>query len=863
MTSTIQTAMDLHRQGRLKEAEVHYRNLLASAPSQFETLHLYGILKLQQGEFPEALTLISRAIDLNPSSLETRANLAAALVNLGRSAEAVEHCNAVLVRTPQDPGTLFNRGIAMMQMERNDDAFRDFSSVLAIDPNYANALYSRADVLVRLACHQEALADLDRLLELAPYHADALAKRGTILARLGRDAEAEATLDRALQAAPDHVAALANRGLALAHQHRFMEAFASLDRALTVGPDHADAHINRGHVLTEIGRPEDALECYRQATALDPNSREGWCSLGMTEARLGRHDDALASLERGVALSPDDVGALICLGDVLRALGRHDEALSRYDRALTLAPDDLWSLKGRSAALIALDRPDEALESLDAVFALVPPDADMLSDRGGLLRMLNRHDEALADLNRALQIEPDHVAALNHRGAVLLEFGRPAEAVQNYRQALAINPAPDIHSNLIAALSLDPVAVAADHQAERLQWNEQYARVFTADIAQHRNVPDPDRRLRIGYVSGSGRRYTAALARSILFCDSNNFEAVVYGHTAPGDAIGARMRLGVDLWRDIAGCSDEDVAQLIRQDNIDILVDPLGHRGGQRLLIFARKPAPIQVTGWGDPTGTGLATMDYLLADPVLVPPDQRHLLVEGVYDLPSFLGYWTPDQLPDPSPLPATERGFVTFGSFNGIAKIQDPLVRIWAEILRVLPEAMLVIQSARWSPDSARRVEIEQIFADEGVAEGRVEFRGASGRADQIAVYRDIDIALDPFPCGGAARTLDALWMGVPVVTRPGRTIASRLAAASLSALGLTDFIADGPRDYVDRAVALADDIGALAYLRLTLRGVLANSAIGDPVRYTRSVEAAYRAMWREWCASTASRSVEQAQR
>jgi predicted O-linked N-acetylglucosamine transferase (SPINDLY family) len=317
------------------------------------------------------------------------------------------------------------------------------------------------------------------------------------------------------------------------------------------------------------------------------------------------------------------------------------------------------------------------------------------------------------------------------------------------------------------------------------------------------------------------------------------------------------MRLSVDLWRDIEGHSDDDVAQLIRQDNVDILVDPLGHRGGQRLLVFARKPAPIQVTGWGDPTGTGLATMDYLLADPVLVPSNQRHLLVERVYDLPNCLGYWTPGQLPDPSPLPATERGFVTFGSFNRIAKIQDPVVRSWAEILRALPEAMLVIKSDQWSADADRHAEIEQLFADEGVAEGRVEFRGFTGRAEHFAAYREIDIALDPFPHGGGMATLDAVWMGVPVITRPGRTIPSRLAAASLTALGLTDFVAESPRDYVDRAVAIAEDIGALAYLRLTLRGVLANSVIGDPVRYTRAVEASYRAMWREWCASTASRS------
>jgi predicted O-linked N-acetylglucosamine transferase (SPINDLY family) len=245
---------------------------------------------------------------------------------------------------------------------------------------------------------------------------------------------------------------------------------------------------------------------------------------------------------------------------------------------------------------------------------------------------------------------------LGHRGAVLLDVGRPGEAVQSYRRALAIKPAPDIHSNLIVALNFDPVAVAADYQAERLQWDEQFARVFAADIARHRNLPDPDRRLRIGYISGSVRRQTAidALARAILFCDTNTFETVFYAGADLDDDISARMRLSVDLWRDIEGHSDDDVAQLIRQDNVDILVDPLGHWGGQRLLVFARKPAPIQVTGWGDPTGTGLATMDYLLADPVLVPTDQRHLLVERSRPATSVIGR----RIADPSPLPATERG-------------------------------------------------------------------------------------------------------------------------------------------------------------------------------------------------------------
>jgi len=254
----------------------------------------------------------------------------------------------------------------------------------------------------------------------------------------------------------------------------------------------------------------------------------------------------------------------------------------------------------------------------------------------------------------------------------------------------------------------------------------------------------------------------------------------------------------------------------------------------------------------GEPTGTGLKAMDYLLADPVLVPQSERGLLAEHVYDLPNFLSYSAPEALPLPGPLPAIANGYVTFGSFNRALKLQDPVLRCWAEILRAIPGAHLLLKLNQQSVNPAQRRRIETIFRDEGVALDRIELIGPTSRPDHFAAYQRVDIALDPFPHGGGMTTLDALWMGVPVITQSGKTISSRLAASSLTTLDLSDFIAADLAAYVRLATAKASNPTALADLRMNLRERVANSVIGDSKRYARAVEAAYREMWTRWCAS-----------
>ena len=482
-----------------------------------------------------------------------------------------------------------------------------------------------------------------------------------------------------------------------------------------------------------------------------------------------------------------------------------------------------------------------------------PDHADALQRLGVIECQRGRSENGIRLMETALLIDPRHAGALHNRGNAFFELARLPEAIKSYRQALAVRKDAHFHSNLIFALNFDERADAAQQQAERARWYEAYARTLAPAANRHGNDPDPNRRLRIGYVSAHFRAQAATYAFGgvIVSHDPDRFEVVCYSDTAKEDELTARFRASVHKWHRTTALSDQELSELIRSDRIDILVDCVGHMRGHRLFVFARKPAPIQVTAWGEPTGTGLKTIDYLFADPVLVPASERALLAERVYDLPNFLGHWQPDALPEPGAPPAVANGYVTFGAFNRYIKAQDPVLRTWAAILRALPRARLLLKWNEVALTEGQQARVNAIFAAEGVDGDRVRQQVRTERANHFAAYQDVDIMLDPFPHGGGITTLDALWMGVPVVTWRGSTISSRLAAASLTALNLTDFIASDVESYVRLAIAKASDVDSLAKMRAGLRERVAGSAIGDPKRYTRAVEAAYVDIWKAWCA------------
>jgi predicted O-linked N-acetylglucosamine transferase (SPINDLY family) len=701
----------------------------------------------------------------------------------------------------------------------------------------------------------EALASYDQAIALEPSNADYYYNRGNALKDLKQFDEAVTSYDRVIALNSDHAGAFYNRGNVLGQLKRFDESLASYQRVIALQPGHVEAHVNRGIVLHELKRFDEALASFDRALALKPDHVLACVNRGIALHELKRLDEALASFDIAIQSKSDCAEAFNFRGNTLQALKRLDEAIASYDKAIASRPNYAEAFSNRANALQQLRRFDEALGSCNRAIALRPNYAESYINRGIVLMEMMRLDEALASCDRALSVRPDYAEALSVRAAVLQAQGKIDDAITAYRYALNIRPDDvTIHTNLIFALNFDASASAVDRQNERARWNKRHAQQFVDNLGPHANDPDPYRRLRIGYLTNRFRRQAAAYAfGGVLLChDPGQVEVFCYSDNLQEDDVTARFRSRADQWRNTSGLSDDKLAELVRHDRIDILVDLVGHMAGHRLRVFARKPAPIQVTAWGEPTGTGLETMDYLLADPVLVPAAERALLTERVVDLPNFLGYWSPEPLPEPGPLPAIAQGHVTFGSFNRLDKILDPVINVWTMILHALPAARLVLKD-RILMDSNQRARIETAFATNGISAERLTLLGVSNRISHFSAYQKIDIALDCFPHSGGMTTLDALWMGVPVVTWPGRTISSRLAAASLSAIDLTDFIAADTESYVKLAVAKGSNLAALARLRASLRPHIAGSVVGDPQRYSRAVESAYRDMWRRWCAGT----------
>ena len=551
------------------------------------------------------------------------------------------------------------------------------------------------------------------------------------------------------------------------------------------------------------------------------------------------------------------------IGSAGRKLRRLAPAL--YDRVRAIEPGYARKLFNRGNALANAKRFGEALAYYERSLTIRPADVDALYNSFVMLRRLRRSDEALVRIDRALALKPDFAEGLISRGRVLRMQLDINNAIKCFRDAMKLRPGDSaLHSTLIFSLNFDPSASEADKQLERAEWDRRHAQKFRSQWRAHDNEPVPGRRVRIGYVSSYFRHDNAAygFANAILHHDPDRFELFCYSDTADEDDVTVRLRERVDQFHRTKQLSDDQLAELIRRDRIDILIDGVGHMAGNRLLVFARKPAPIQVSAWGEPTGTGLKSIDYLLAGPVLVPEYNRGLFAERVIvDLPNFTGFWTPDPLPDVGPLPALTRGHVTFGSFNRPVKMSEGTIRSWAAILRRLPDARLVLKHPQLAEPSLR-MRIAAAFRAEGVPPSVLTFLGGTDRISHFAAYNAIDIALDPFPHAGGMTTLDALWMGVPVVTWAGKTVSSRWAATSLAPLDLTDFIADSPESYIELAVAKAADLEALSQLRASLRTRMATSDFGDGPHYCRTVEAAYLMMWQCWCDEQSVRDCPQGQ-
>ena len=678
-----------------------------------------------------------------------------------------------------------------------------------------------------------------------------LLQQGLAHHKRGQRNLADSYYQKALAIEPNDPDALHYLGVLRHYEGRSSAAADLIAKAVSLRPNDAAASNNLGVVLDALCRREEAVKAYDRAIAIQPDYAEAWNNRGNAFLGLARPSQALESYDRALALKPDYAEAHNNRGIALHGLRRFAEAVTSFDRALEARTNYAEAFNNRGAALLALGDAAHALESFDRALVFNPDYAEALFNRGNTLIELKRYEAAIASYDCALAVRPDYTKALNNRGNTLKDQGRLEEAVASYQRALVVNPDyADAHSNLLFALHYMDRVSNEELLAEARRYGETSVRKEIPKT--HIHDRKPNRRLRIGYVSGNFRLHPVGffLASVLEAHNRDAVEVFCYSNGPKIDEMTNRLRGSADVWRNIVDMPDDAAATMIFDDRIDVLVDLAAHTSYNRLPMFALRPAPIQASWLGSPGPTGLAAIDYKLTDKFAVQPDEDHWYTEKVVRLPhARFCYSPPGYAPSPVDPPSLRRNFITFGSFNNITKVGPEVVKLWADVLDAVPRSRLFL---KWKAldDEATRRRFSDAFVAAGVAESRLVFQRHSAHADLMAQYGEIDIALDTFPYSGGLTTCEAFWMGVPVVTFTGDRAASRHLLGAFYDLGLSDCVANSAREYVERASALAQDPVRLSSLRSSLRARMAASPLGDGKRFTPALERGYQVMWERWC-------------
>lgn len=550
-------------------------------------------------------------------------------------------------------------------------------------------------------------------------------------------------------------------------------------------------------------------------------------------------------------MQPHDAAHHVDLGNSLRAKARFAEAEASYRRALALDPNSAAICNNLGAALKDRGKLDEAIDSYRQAIALDPNLASAHFNLGFALHRQSKSREAAESYRRAVAANPNLASAYMGLAHVLQSQGQPGEASAYYRRALELAPGiPAFHSFLLFCLQYDPAmtpgALLVEHRA--------FGASLPPAATGHTNPRDPDKRLNIGYIAPDLYAHPVGfmLMPVVAEHDRAKFAVHCYYGNPRVDGVTVFLKEHVENWRSTVGVDDAALAEMIRADGIDILVDLTGHTADNRLPVFARKPAPVQVSWAGYVGTTGLKAIDYLITDRWHSPPGSERYAVEKLVRLPDGYACWAmPSHAPAVGPLSAITPGAVTFGCFNNLTKVNPLVVALWSRLLRELPRSRLVLKTFALG-DATVQARIMTLFAAEDISPDRIVLEGASPHLGLLQRYNDIDIALDPFPYSGGLTTMEALWMGVPVVTMPGERFASRHSFSHLSNAGLDELVADGPETYLRIARELAHDLPRLAALRAGMRERLNASPLRRSKDYTRGYEAALRKMWKCWCDS-----------
>jgi len=817
LKSMAERAIALHRQGELGQAESLYRQILDSEPRLFGPRLYMGLLTLQQGRNAEACDFLGEAVQISPDDLNALMNYGMALRAAGRAEEAILVFDRALAIQPNMAEGFYNRGVALSDVRRFEMAVENYDRALALQPELVAAQVNRCMALAAMRRFDDAIAGYDRVLAMQPSNVLALVHRGLVHRTMGRPQAALADFDRALALDPGNVEAGYNRGVAMLDLERAGDALASFDAVLSAYHANAEVLNNRGVALWNLKRPAEALESYERALTLEPAFAEAWGNRGLALRDLRRYREALASFDQVLELEPNNAVAWNSRGNAQRDLKDQEGAIESYTRAIKARPDY----------------------------------ADALINRGYTYWSLKQNEAGCADVERGLALDPNYPFAQGELFHMRM-YSADWQDFDNRRaelERLVLAGKRAVQPFIFQAVVETPESA----QACSRTWAKDR---YPAMASRPHDPATRERRdkIRIGYVSGEFRQQATAVLMAGLYerHDREQFEIVAFDagysdHTP----MRARLEKAFDRWIEVAAYSDQEIADIVRDNEIDILVNLNGYFGETRMGVFAWRPAPVQVNYLGFPATLGASYIDYIIADTVVIPEEDRRFYDEQVVYLPG--SYQANDDrgremAPTPSRVEAglPETGFV-FCNFNNAYKLTPGTFDSWMRILAQVEGSLLwLLDSAAPYAENLRREAVKR-----GVAPERLVFAPDIPTDQHLARMTLAGLFLDNLPYNAHTTASDALWAGVPLVTRKGTAFPGRVAASLLGAAGLPELIAESAADFERLAVRLAQQPAELKSLRDTLAKNKSRSTLFDTDRFRRHIEAAYRGMWQRWLA------------
>jgi protein O-GlcNAc transferase len=768
-----------------------------------------ALTALQAGNVKNAELLFEALLRTQPRHVGALNLLGIVLTRLGRFAEAEIYLRRALHEQPKSDATLYNYGIVLKSLQRPAEALQRFTEALALNANAAETWNNRGTVYSDLQRYAEAIRDFGRAIELQPRYAEAYCNKGNALALLSRPGEALTTFEQAANLRPDLV----------------------------------EPRLGRAGVLTELGRYDEALAAYEEALALKPNSAEAWLGRGTAFAKRKRYDDALAAYDKALQSNTQFAEIWLGRGNVLTDLARHDEAFAAYDKALTIKPDLAEAWLGRGNVFANLHRDEEAFAAYDRALTLKPTLAEAWSSRGNTLNKLQRYDEAFAAYDRAFKLNPDlpYVAGLRLNAKLYLSDWSGLEA--DIAQVLSMTREGKPASVPFPLLAIPSTPSDQLRSAKRFVSDQPtHPPIWNGEIYSHE-------RIRIAYLSSNFHESAMTYLLGGMFerHDRSRFEVSAISFGPERDSpMRRRLKKAFENFIDVSRSSDQEIANLLRRNEIDIAVDLMGFTADNRLNVFARRPAPIQVNYMGYPGTMAAPYIDYLIADRMVIPDDARRFYSEQIVWLPNsyFItdgGLAIAEHTPTRAQCGLPETGFV-FCCFNSNYKILPEIFDIWMRLLGAIEDSVLWLIETNARATTNLRREAER----RGITAARLIFAGKANLPDHLARHRLADLCIDTLPYNAHTTASDSLWAGLPVVSFGGTTMAGRVASSLLEAAGLPELVMSSVGEYEATALKLARDPAFLAAIKDKLARNRNSCPLFDTCRSTRAMEAAYLRMW-----------------